>query len=207
MTAKSNNPIKDKVAKFREYIDYFERHYDNVQKAWALINVLCQNKNFRFMSDDFVWHSIDSAIKMHDESKLSMQEFTQYRNYFFTADGEEKDKLSFDFAWEHHLDQNEHHWENWTTKKYLMYGDIFVVQMVCDWIAMGFEFDDNARDYYKKNKDKINLPEWAIKLIHQIFDCVYPESPNDGIGFSCCEERIDQDAENNMFKVHDNVKY
>lgn len=165
--------VKEKIAKFREYLDYFERHYDNVQKAWALINVLCQGKNFRFMSDDFVWHSIDSAIKMHDESKLSMQEFTQYRNYFFAANGEQKDKLSFDFAWEHHLDQNEHHWENWTTKKDLMYGDIFVVQMVCDWIAMGFEFDDTAKEYYEKNKESIHLPEWAIELMYKIFDCIY----------------------------------
>ena len=176
MLTEKNNPIKEKIAKFREYLNYFERHYDNVQMAWKLINDRCQHKDFRFIYDDFVWHSIDSAIKMHDESKLSAGEFTQYRNYFFPVDGEEKDKLSFNFAWGHHLDQNEHHWENWTTKDNLMYGDIFVVQMVCDWVAMGFEFGDTAKDYYEKNKDKIKLPAWAIELIYAIFDCIYPKS-------------------------------
>ena len=28
----------DKIQKFREYLDYVERHYNNVQKAWKLIN-------------------------------------------------------------------------------------------------------------------------------------------------------------------------
>jgi len=167
--------IKEKIAKFREYLDYFERHYDNVQKAWALVNEKCQGKDFRFMSDDFVWGSIDEAIKMHDESKLSMQEFTQYRNYFFPAGGEEKDKLSFDFAWDHHLDQNEHHWQNWTQRQEsgMMYADIFLVQMVCDWMAVGFEKGDTAKSYYEKNKESIHLPEWSVKLMYRIFDCVY----------------------------------
>lgn len=171
--------IKEKIAKFREYLDYFERHYDNVQRAWALINEKCQGKGFRFISDDFVWGSIDVAINMHDESKLSMQEFTQYRNYFFTADGEEKDKLSFDFAWDHHLGQNEHHWQNWTQRQEngMMYADIFLVQMVCDWMAMGIEKGDTAKSYYENNKDSIHLPDWAIKLMYEIFDCVYPEKP------------------------------
>lgn len=166
--------VKEKIAKFREYLDYFERHYDNVQKAWALLNEKCPNDEFIFIWDDFIWGSIDVAIKMHDESKLSAQEFTQYRNYFFPADGEEKDKLSFDFAWEHHLDQNEHHWQNWTQKEGLhVYSEIFLVQMICDWVAMGFEKGDTAREYYEKNKGSIHLPEWAVKLMYQIFECIY----------------------------------
>lgn len=43
-----------------------------------------------------------------------------------------------------------------------------------DWVAMGFEFGDTARDYYEKNKEEIKLPEWAIKLMYEIFDCIYP---------------------------------
>ena len=169
--------IKEKITKFREYLDYFERHYDNVQRAWALINDKCQGKGFRFISDDFVWHSIDAAIKMHDESKLSSREFTQYRNYFFTYDGEEKNENAFHAAWNHHLENNEHHWENWTKKGSQMYADIFLVQMVCDWVAMGVEKGDTAKSYYEKNKAQINLPEWAVKLMYEIFDCVYPKKP------------------------------
>jgi hypothetical protein len=82
----------EKINKFREYLDYIEEHYNNVQKAWKLINEKCQNKNFRFISDDFVWHTIDSEVKQHDMSKLSEQEFTQYRQFFFPSKEEEKMK-------------------------------------------------------------------------------------------------------------------
>lgn len=35
----------EKIKKFREYLDYIEEHYNNVQKAWALINEKCRLKN------------------------------------------------------------------------------------------------------------------------------------------------------------------
>jgi hypothetical protein len=167
--------VKDKIAKFREYLDYFERHYDNVQRAWALINEKCDNKGFRFMYDDFVWHTIDTEVKAHDDSKLSANEFTQYRNYWFAATNEEKDQAGYLAAWEHHKEHNEHHWQNWTAKHSANpYGDAFLVMNIVDWVAMGFEFGDTARDYYEKNKEEIKLPEWAIKLMYEIFDCIYP---------------------------------
>ena len=78
-----------------EYLDYIEEHYNNVQEAWKIINDKCQNKGFRFIYDDFVWHTIDSEVKAHDLSKLSPEEFTQYRQFFFPCDGEEKDEALF----------------------------------------------------------------------------------------------------------------
>lgn len=167
--------VKDKIAKFREYLDYFERHYDNVQRAWALINEKCDNGGFRFMYDDFVWNVIDTEVKAHDDSKLSANEFTQYRNYWFPATNEEKDQAPYLSAWEHHKDHNEHHWQNWTAKHSATpYADAFLVMNVVDWVAMGFEFGDTAKDYYEKNKEEIKLPDWAVKLMYEIFDCIYP---------------------------------
>lgn len=167
---------KHKIQKFREYLDYFERHYDNVQKAWALINERCENKGFRFLYDDFVWHTIDEDVRFHDESKLTEFEFTQYRNYFFPAEGEEKNKAAFDLAWENHKNENLHHWQSWTEKhSNHPYGDAFLVMNIVDWVAMGFEFGNTAKQYYEKNKDEIKMPDWAIKLMYEIFDCVYSE--------------------------------
>jgi len=167
--------VKAKIAKTREYLDYFERHYDNVQMAWALINEKCQNKGFRFMSDDFVWYTIDSDVKLHDESKLSEYEFTQYRNWFFPADNEIKDERGYLSAWEHHKRNNAHHWQNWTeTQSANPYADAYLVMNIVDWVAMGFEFGDTAKSYYEKNQAKIELPQWAIALMYKIFDCIYP---------------------------------
>ena len=124
--------MKEKIQKFREYLDYIEEHYDNVQKAWALINEKCPKNKFRFLYDDFVWHSIDTEVK------------------------------------------SQHHWQNWTAiEKGNPYADMFLVMNIVDWVAMGLKFNDTAKDYYEKNKHEINLPNWAVKLMYEIFDCIY----------------------------------
>lgn len=173
MVAKEKREMKLKLSKFREYLDYIEEHYDNVQKAWKLINEKCKD-SFRFIRDGWVWECINQGVEMHDLSKLSAEEFTQYRNYFYPIDGEEKNKDDFEKAWQHHLERNDHHWQNWT-KNYENhpYADAFVVLNVVDWIAMGFKFGDTAKDYYEKNKDKINIPDWAVELMYEIFECIY----------------------------------
>lgn len=166
--------MKEKIQKFREYLDYVERHYDNVQKAWDLINEKCKNKGFSFIYDDCKWWTIDDEVKNHDLSKLSMEEFTQYRQFFYPTKDEVKDKKLFLSAWEHHKENNVHHWQNWTVKHKGFADDVFMVMNLIDWIAMGFEFGDTARDYYEKNKKDIELPEYAIKVMYEIFDCIYP---------------------------------
>jgi len=105
--------MREKINKFREYLDYIEEHYNNVQRAWALINEKCPN-SFRFISDDFVWHLINEDVIMHDISKLSTKEFTQYRQYFHPCEGESVNKSEFKKAWNRHKKENQHHWENWT---------------------------------------------------------------------------------------------
>lgn len=165
--------MKEKIQKFREYLDYIERHYDNVQKAWKEINDKCPNDDFRFIHDDFAWHTINNDVINHDASKLSAEEFTQYRQWFFPAEGESKDKTLFESAWQHHKKNNDHHWQTWTSYVTTPYDECFVVMMVVDWMAMGYEFGDTAKEYYENNKDEITLPEWAVKLMYRIFDCVY----------------------------------
>lgn len=169
--------IKQKIGKFREYLDYIERHYDNVQLAWALINEKCADKGFRFISDDFVWGLIEDDVKFHDHSKLSAFEFTQYRNYFFPIPGEAKDEKAFKAAWSYHKNRNSHHWQNWTERhSENPYADAYLVMNIVDWVAMGFEFNNTAKSYYEKNKHEIHLPEWAVKLMYEIFDCIYPNN-------------------------------
>ena len=162
-----------KINKFREYLDYIEEHYNNIQKAWKLINDKCQNKGFAFISDDNLWFAIDSEVKHHDKSKLSMQEFTQYRQFFFPCENEKKDRDLFKNAWEHHKIKNSHHWQTWTMDGYGNDKQVAFIHNLVDWIVMGFKFGDTARDYYENNKDEIKLPKWAVKLMYEIFDCIY----------------------------------
>lgn len=163
--------MKEKIVKFREYLDYVERHYDNVQKAWGVVQEKC--KDMKFIYDDSVFWCLDAAIKKHDESKLSKEEFFAYRNYFYPTKDEIKDKAAFNSAWENHLKHNDHHWQKWTRDfkdKHCLAAELCLVHNIVDWMAMGYEFNDTAQEYYESNKEKINLPDWAIELMYIIFE-------------------------------------
>ncbi len=163
--------MKELINKTREYLDYVERHFDNVQKAWQELNDKCDGKGFNWLYDDFIWHIINENIKHHDESKLSKEEFCQYRQYFYPVSNEDKDKKKFLSAWNNHLKLNPHHWQNWTVNHP---GSIaYLIENICDWMAMGYEFGDTAKEYYENNRDTIKLPEWAEKHMYEIFDVIY----------------------------------
>lgn len=165
---KKETEMQQRISKTREYLNYIEEHYNNVQKAWQELQKKC--KDMRFIYDDYVWGCIDVEVKVHDLSKLSECEFVQYRKAFYATKQEGKCDMSE--AWEHHQKVNPHHWQNWT--KCLGIGnpyqwEIHCVHMVIDWIAMGYKFNDTAQRYYEKNKDKINIPDYAVKFIYEIF--------------------------------------
>ena len=156
------------IEKTREYLDYLEEHINNVRKAWLEVQDKCQD--MRFIWDDFVYHRLGMEVLNHDLSKLLEQEFVQYRKAFFPADGEPKYDMAE--AWEHHKANNPHHWENWTQRgNYDPYEwEINCAHMVIDWMAMGYKFKDTARQYYEKNKERIELPDYAVSFIYEIFD-------------------------------------
>ena len=80
-------------------------------------------------------------------------------------------------GWMHHLGNNPHHWQYWTERDYAYPNQklIYLIENICDWMAMGYEFGDTAQEYYENNKDKIILPEWAIKEMYKIFEIIYPQ--------------------------------
>ena len=165
------------LAKTREYLDYVERHYNNVQKAWKELNEKCKNNGFLWLSDDFIWGTINENVKNHDLSKLSRYEFVQYRQFFYPTSTEIKDKKLMEQGWAHHVENNAHHWQYWTQRDYAYENQalIYFIENICDWMAMGYEFGDTAKEYYENNKDKIILPEWAIKEMYKIFAIIYPQ--------------------------------
>ena len=160
-----------KIKKNKEYLDYIQEHYMNVQAAWKEMNIKCKNESFIY--DQFICFTIDKLIKEHDLSKMSEQEFVQYRRAFHPTD-EEKSKGKYDMseAWENHKKNNPHHWENWTLKDDSgnREKEVDCICMVVDWMAMGYKFGDTPREFYESKKDTIILPDWAIEFIYSIFD-------------------------------------
>lgn len=161
------------IEKIREYCDYLERHLNNVQTSWKTLQEKCDD--MQFIYDDYVYWSIDELVKNHDLSKFTAAEFTQYQGNFYPTKKQEGSlvaKEAFAQAWANHLRHNPHHHENWVRKPYYnpYEAEMHCVCMVIDWMAMGLEFGDTAESYYKRNKDTIDLPLWAVKLIREIFD-------------------------------------
>lgn len=162
------------IAKIREYCDYIEEHLKNVSEAWREIQEKCTD--MRVVWDDFYYNSTGTFIVQHDLSKFSPEEFIQYQRNFFPVG--EKDDSVFDESWKHHIENNPHHWENWTQSIYQKKNgcgfihdwECHCVCMVCDWMAMGKKFGDTAQSYYEANKHKIDLPDHAVSFIYEIFD-------------------------------------
>lgn len=156
------------IEKIREYCDYVEEHLINVGKAWDIVRESCRDMNFIY--DDFLFHNIDNMIRSHDLSKLSPEEFIQYQQFFYPV-GDVKDTELFKSAWDNHLKHNLHHWQSWVEIEEKCPNELacHCVCMVCDWMAMGMKFNDTAEEYYTKNKDKIDIPEWAVTFIGEMF--------------------------------------
>jgi len=166
--------ILEQIEKTREYLDYLETHVLNVRKAFGEFTEKC--KDLRVIYDDCYYNWLGKEIENHDLSKMSSEEFTSYRKEFFPAKGDEEKfslfGLEFDSAWEHHKNNNPHHWENWTQKSMNQphEWEVHCSHMIIDWMAMGYKFGDTAEQYYESNKDKIELPEYTIDFIYEIFD-------------------------------------
>lgn len=161
------------IRRTREYLDYIEEHINNVHRAFAEISAACHDMPFIY--DDFKYEILRSQVEQHDISKLSKGEFCQYRQYFYTCEGEEKPK-EINEAIQHHYDHNDHHWQTICMKPYTnpIEMEIDIAHMVIDWMAMGYKFGDTAKSYYEANKDGIRLPEPAVAILNQIFERLYP---------------------------------
>lgn len=163
--------ILDIIEKTREYLNYIEEHVLNVEKAWRELQDKCED--MKFIYDDYLYNMIDAEVGFHDLSKLSEQEFIQYRKSFYPTKAESKEiKYDMTQAWKHHKINNPHHWQNWTTmnSNHPHEWEVHCVHMVIDWMAMGYKFGDTAQSYYESNKDKVELPDYAVSFIYEIFE-------------------------------------
>ena len=155
------------IKQTRAYCDYLEEHFNNIAKAFEEVTKAC--KQSLFFADDYNYHTLHQAVRYHDISKFSAEEFTQYRNKFFPLIYDQSPYLSittnvpFDQAWKHHYLNNTHHWESATTETDL-------VHMVIDWTAMSYKFGGTAQSYYEANQHKIKLKPDLTEFMYTIFN-------------------------------------
>ena len=150
------------------YFSYIREHQENIMRAWKELIPKLTGVSWL---DDFTFHSIDNLVKIHDESKFSQEEFEGYRQWFYPAPDEVKNKDRFEQAWLHHKNHNPHHWNYWLLDtKPLSMPFMYIVEMLLDWKAMSYKFNDCPVDYWLKNKDSMILHEDTIKCVERWID-------------------------------------
>ena len=160
--------------KTREYLDYVENHINNINLAWDVIKNKC--KDLQFIKNEKYFNFLDNDIKKHDISKLSINEFIQYRQYFYPLLSEKNNNIikeQFNSAQENHKKENMHHQESQTKLNNETDKLLYCVLMIIDQEAMSYKFNDTAQLYYEKNKHIFNLSNDIENFIYSIFNKIY----------------------------------
>lgn len=142
------------------------------------INLVAKNLQ-KFIDNWYYPHALKERASKHDKSKFSDPEKKGYvyrtwigycvlNNIHFECPAEEEVKKAI----EHHLKNNSHHPEYYSSPDDM--SDMDLIEMVCDWAAMGQEFgEDSVKQFadrvlnkkYKFNEENIKKIYFYIDLL------------------------------------------
>lgn len=163
-----------------------ERNGAKVRKYLRLITAILRHKWYVFIAGRRLkvpfWRLV-----VHDLSKFSPAEFTQYARKFY---GNGDDDRGFAEAWWHHYFHNDHHWEYYVSGDPRMRGiptadtlpmpEVCVREMVADWFAAGKVYngawpDPHNFTWLDENSNRMQLhPQtWAWLLVVLDETCQY----------------------------------
>jgi len=166
------------IQKTREYLDFLEKHYNYIQKAFKVVEETC--KNMRFIYDDFYYHGLRDNLKFHDVEKLSNEEFIYFREWYFPTEEEQNSRKlrllaqqNLEKALKHHRGVTNHH-ANHISKS--IFDEIFYAEMVIDWIAVSYFKGGTAKEFYESYKKDFKFEDWVDTFITDILNNVYEDS-------------------------------
>ncbi len=154
----------------QEYFKHYAKHTYYVVLAWKEIqDVLIAND----LISETEFYRINQLIIWHDNSKISREEWLPYARKFYPEGKQNKDEIKEEFkkAVEHHKSTNLHHFES--LRDYTGYDwKCYIIELVCDYIAMGWEFGVYVFEYYTSNREKIDLPCEYKEYLEQVLKCL-----------------------------------
>ena len=111
---------------------------------------------------------------VHDLSKFTLSEWIAYRNYFYGT----PDEIKFNEAWLNHIHKNKHHHQHWVLRNddgtvvALDIPNVYVLEMVCDWIGAGLAITGRreVKEWYEKNKDKMVLSDLTKAKVNAMIE-------------------------------------
>lgn len=168
---------KSKESQQKAYLAYIENHVSNVYKVYQQIKG--DLKSIITLTDD-EWKTLEHNILEHDASKYSDEEFEPYRAHFYPVDEDEKksSEEAFEEAWKHHYSVNPHHWNYWLTNaegnpgNVLEMDKIYLIEMICDWMAMSLVKGGTAKSYYEEHRWGISLHLNTREDLEYLLDCL-----------------------------------
>jgi len=149
-----------------KYFMHYIKHTHYVTLAWKAI---CTELWDRGMLNEEEFKKITNLIIWHDQSKMDKDEWEAYAEKFYGDKKTSEVKAAFEIAKNSHKSKNLHHFES--LKDYE--GNdwkCYIVELVCDYIAMGWEFDNYILEYYESEKENIELPKEYKEYLESILN-------------------------------------
>lgn len=185
----------EKNIKVQEYLDYINEHVGNVIMMYKrdfypfLMDKNLVITNDYFSTEDFktAIAELGNTIQNHDASKYDEEEFNAYRRHFCptkaeeTEDDQQTPLDEFEEAWEHHYTNNPHHPQYWVNKETGIPTDMnlrAIIEMICDWNAMSYKFNQDTKDWYenKADKEKKAMTDRTKEIVEYILYTLLPKA-------------------------------
>ena len=173
--------IEESRNKYKEYIN---NHIKTVQDMYARSAIAFKDVFPNVYKDSTQVQDLFTNLENHDKSKTSYNEFWPYAMRFFPTDSIDQDyeelfekfKNNFHIAWLHHAHSNPHHPAYWALaddgglKIYNM-PDIYIIEMLCDWMAMSKYYNSTTLDYWKsESAQKLPVSEYTKSKVNEFME-------------------------------------
>lgn len=159
------------------YFRHYAKHTYYVVLAWKLIQGILISKE---IIDEEEFDYITKLIIWHDNSKIGKEEWLPYARKFYPLGNQDTNNVKNEFkeAVKHHKNNNFHHFESLQNYKGPDWR-CYIIEMICDYIAMGWEFGVYIFEYYNQNKEKIILPLEYKEYLEQVLEILKDPSMSD----------------------------
>lgn len=170
------NPTGEFTTQEKRYLNYIKDHIAKVRKSFdERIHVI---ERVLGLSSAEMQEMI-TRIENHDLSKYTVDEFPNYRNWFYPDEGEVKNDAGFAWAWTHHWKNNDHHPEFWVRNNTpLPMTKTAIAEMILDWEAMSRAFGGNPRTWFEQSGKSLPFHPETLQIVKRALNIIYNEDLN-----------------------------
>jgi hypothetical protein len=179
MSNKTNFTTSDKTQK-AQYEIYIANHIRNVKYAYKKYESVFKIIFPNVYSNINTLNQLKTNINIHDKSKYDYNEFKPYANKFFPIVGTDPNSIKcesrFQVAWLHHIHNNPHHPAHWVLYDdgnviVLNMPDIYIIEMLCDWLAMGIYYGTTLESYWEsESAQKLPMTKYTKSKIEEFIN-------------------------------------